>query len=91
MRVLSLLPLALVTAGCWTPGPSQVDPTRYPWAQPVRGIGEHGTGPIVARGKLDRQAPFTDPALQPLPPKPDECVISLETGGGRDGPQLGCN
>jgi len=80
MRAFALLPLALVTAGCWTPGPGKVDPTRYYWNAPR----------IVAAGKLDPHAPITDPALQPLPSKPDECVIWLETGGGRDGPQLGC-
>lgn len=36
MRTLALIALALVTAGCWTPGPGQLDPTRYPWDQPKR-------------------------------------------------------
>jgi hypothetical protein len=34
MRILGLILLALLTAGCWTPGPGQLDPTRYPWDQP---------------------------------------------------------
>ena len=34
MRILVLIPLALATSGCWTPGPGQIDPTRYPWDQP---------------------------------------------------------
>ena len=36
MRILGLLPLALLVAGCWTPGPGQIDPTHYPWDQPKR-------------------------------------------------------
>ncbi len=32
MRVI-FLPVALLVAGCWTPGPGQMDPTRYPWDQ----------------------------------------------------------
>lgn len=31
MRTVSILPLTLLTAGCWTPAPGQSDPTRYPW------------------------------------------------------------
>jgi hypothetical protein len=30
------LPLALVPSACWTPGPGQLDPTRFPWDQPQR-------------------------------------------------------
>lgn len=30
------LPLALATGACWTPGPGQLDPIRYPWDQPRR-------------------------------------------------------
>jgi hypothetical protein len=37
MRRHMLLPLTLLLAGCWTPGPGQVDPTRYPWDQPKPG------------------------------------------------------
>jgi len=29
-----MVALALPVAGCWTPGPGQLDPTRYPWDQP---------------------------------------------------------
>jgi hypothetical protein len=36
MHRLATLPLALLTAACWTPGPGQLDPTRYPWNQPHR-------------------------------------------------------
>ena len=32
MRLLTI-PLVLLTASCWTPGPGEVDPTRYPWDQ----------------------------------------------------------
>ena len=31
MRSLALIPLALLTAACWTRGPGQLDPSRYPW------------------------------------------------------------
>jgi hypothetical protein len=34
MRSFALIPLALLAGGCWTPGPGQFDPTRYPWDQP---------------------------------------------------------
>ena len=33
MRVFLLVSVALLTSGCWTPGPAQLNPTRYPWAQ----------------------------------------------------------
>jgi hypothetical protein len=33
MRPSALAPVLLLTGGCWTPGPGQVDPTRYPWDQ----------------------------------------------------------
>ena len=33
MRVI-FVPVALLVVGCWTPGPGQMDPTRYPWDQP---------------------------------------------------------
>ena len=32
MRIVIIL-LALLSAGCWTPGARQLDPTRYPWDQ----------------------------------------------------------
>ena len=35
MRRLALIPLAMLVGGCWTPGPGQIDPTRYPWDQPM--------------------------------------------------------
>ena len=34
MRQLAFLPLALLISACWTPGPGELDPTRYPWDQP---------------------------------------------------------
>lgn len=34
MRTLALVALALLLGSCWTPGPGQIDPTRYPWDQP---------------------------------------------------------
>ena len=35
MRRIALIPLALLVSGCWKPGPGEVDPTRYPWDQPI--------------------------------------------------------
>ena len=34
MRNFALISLVLLTPACWTPGPGQFDPTRYPWNQP---------------------------------------------------------
>ena len=36
MRTLAVVIAALLTSACWTPGPGQLDPTRYPWDQPRR-------------------------------------------------------
>ncbi len=36
MRILALVIATLLTGACWTPGPGQLDPTRYPWDQPRR-------------------------------------------------------
>lgn len=36
MRVVALLPMAVLAAGCWTPGPGELDPARYPWDQIAR-------------------------------------------------------
>ena len=33
MRRLAFTPLLLLTSACWTAGPGQIDPTRYPWDQ----------------------------------------------------------
>jgi len=33
MRVAIGMPAVLLTGACRTPGPGQVDPTRYPWDQ----------------------------------------------------------
>ena len=34
MRFAPLLFAAALLGGCWTPGPGELDPTRYPWDQP---------------------------------------------------------
>ena len=33
LRRICPVSLFLATAGCWTPGPGQVDSTRFPWDQ----------------------------------------------------------
>ena len=49
MRALALLPIASLLAGCWTPGPGQLDPTRYPWDQrPLSSKFAAGTYCVVA-------------------------------------------
>lgn len=73
-RALALLPLALLLAGCWTPGPGQVDPTRYPWDQPG-----HAHAPIVARGGISPVQPKPAEATpRPTPPQGTYCVVALE-------------
>ena len=37
MRFAPLLAASMLLGGCWTPGPGQLDPTRYPWDQPKPG------------------------------------------------------
>ena len=78
MRRIPIAALALATTACWTPGPGQVDPTRYPWQQRKPAI-EHcviqlenpaATG-IVARGSV--------PSFDQVPP------------GQFDGVQMACN
>lgn len=68
LRVVILTPALLLAGACWTPGPGQVDPTRYPWDQRARPSASYcvmvletpaATG-IVVRGSV--------PALEPPPP-----------------------
>ena len=79
MRILSIISLALLTSACWTPGPGQVDPTRYPWDQrkldptllPIP------QPPVVARGKIAPSSSWqTEP--QPSPAQGSYCVIAIE-------------
>jgi hypothetical protein len=58
MRTL-LLPLTLLTAGCWTPGPGERDPTLYPWDRPkpvasycIVSLEVPGASGIAARGSV---------------------------------------
>jgi hypothetical protein len=74
--------LALPLAGCWHPGPGEVDPTRYPWDQrwlkhppipphpPLRAVGAIAPSPtpLAAPPAIDGQAPGT------------YCVVALEPG-----------
>jgi hypothetical protein len=48
MRTIAVIPIALLAAGCWTPGPGQLDPTRYPWDQPHRQLPPKGSYCIVS-------------------------------------------
>ncbi|GAA4718176.1 hypothetical protein H9L13_07520 [Sphingomonas lutea] len=81
-----LVPLLL--GACWTPGPGQVDPTRYPWDQRIaHGVaaGDYcvvqletpsptgiGSGRIVARGQV--------PTFEQVPPGAG-AVTELTCGG----------
>ena len=69
MRLLALLPLALLTTGCLAPG--ERDPTRYPWDP--RYAARHP--PLVARGAIP---PLAVPPQQFVPPSGTYCVIALE-------------
>lgn len=96
MRSLAVIPLALLLAGCWTPGPGQIDPTRYPWDQRMPKPSQPQPQPqplpqpqprVRAQGLVPPVAESDRPPhLQPLPqpqPQPDGsyCVMSLENGG----------
>ena len=48
MRTLAVIPVALLSAGCWTPGPGELDPTRYPWDQRRAAALPKGTYCIVS-------------------------------------------
>ena len=69
MRLLALLPFALLTTGCLAPG--ERDPTRYPWD--LRNAARHP--PLVARGAIP---PLAVPPQQFVPPSGTYCVIALE-------------
>jgi hypothetical protein len=85
MRRLILPALALLTSGCWTPAPGQVDPTRYPWDR--RNLPAPLPPPpppygrIEARGLSSPSPSWTTPAPHPVPNPPatgEYCVIALE-------------
>ena len=69
MRLLALLPFALLTTGCLAPG--ERDPTRYPWDP--RNSARHP--PLVARGAIP---PLAVPPQQFAPPPGTYCVVALE-------------
>lgn len=63
-RLLLVAPAA-VLGGCWTPGPGQVDPTRYPWDRPkpeycIVSLELGSSAGIVARDSV--------PTFEELPP-----------------------
>ena len=64
MRVLALLPLALLMSGCLAPGTR--DPTRYPWDQPRT---------IEAAGAIP---PLAVPRQKFVPPPGTYCVVAIE-------------
>ena len=66
------LPIALMmlTSGCWTPGPGQLDPTRYPWDQKQR----LAHPPIAARGAIE---PRTQALGAPPPATGTYCIVAL--------------
>ena len=80
MRTLTLIPLALLTSACWTPGPGQIDPSLDPVdvrAQLVR-TSEHGHAPpIVARGAISPD-PGWQPKPGPLTPETSYCIMAIE-------------
>ena len=75
MRGFALIPLALLVTACWSPGPGEMDPTRYPWDQPDR---------FAAPAPAPRPAPPPAPAAQQavaVAPGEEEatyCVVALE-------------
>jgi len=91
MRLLPVLPIVLLLGACWTPGPGEVDPTRYPWDQGNRVAlaplpPSPATDPRVDARGLVSWRPSRDPQLlpqplpQPLPPG-TYCVIAIEPQG----------
>jgi hypothetical protein len=66
MRLLALLPLALLTTGCLAPG--ERDPTRYPWDQPWH-------PPVATRGAIP---PLAAPPAKLVPPQGTYCVVAIE-------------
>lgn len=71
MRILTLLPFALLLGGCLAPG--QRNPTRYPWDR--RNLAALPHPPLVARGGLP---PVAAPRQKFVPPEGSYCVIALE-------------
>ena len=84
MRLPALIPLALLLSACWTPGPGQVDPTRYPWDprnQPALAPAPPPHPRVDARGLINpvpdwRKGP--PPAPQPSPAEGSYCVMQIE-------------
>lgn len=78
MRARILLPLALLTTGCWTPGPGQRDPTRYPWDPGNRvTVTAVPNSRVVAKGQI-----VPDPSWHPAAPlmtrESSYCVMGIE-------------
>ena len=80
MRILALIPLALLTTACWTPGPGQVDPTRYPWdPRNVAALAPPAPQPrIEARGKIAPSPEWQPTQQQPHTSESSYCVMAIE-------------
>ena len=84
LRILAIIPCACLLAGCWTPGPGQLDPTLYPWhprnklAAAASAPNPHPHPRIVARGLIE---PSKEWAAETEPPQGTYCMMSLETPG----------
>lgn len=66
MRLIAIIPLALLTSGCLAPG--ERDPTRYPWDQPRH-------PPVAARSAIP---PLAVPPTRFVPPEGSYCVVAIE-------------
>ena len=82
MRIPAAIPLALLLSACWTPGPGQVDPTRYPWDPrnaPPPAPPPHprvDARDMVAPSLRWHTVPQSEP--QPSPAEGSYCVIAIE-------------
>ena len=80
MRFLTIAPLSCLLAGCWTPGPDQLDPTLYRW-HPRNKLAAAAAAPhprIVARGLV---APDPSWEAEAGHVQGNYCMMSLEPQG----------
>jgi hypothetical protein len=81
MRILALVPIGLFLSACWTPGPGQMDPTRYPW-DPRNQAAKQALAPHPRLRAIGMIPPWAEPMPAPAQPVPTDgsyCVISLES------------
>jgi hypothetical protein len=76
MRAVALVPIAVLLAGCWSPGPGQRDPARYPWdpkGAPAKPAPPPAPAPMIeAHGAIPRSTgpaglEAEQPQVQPAP------------------------